>query len=253
MKKIICGLILLMVILSGCKSENLKSENLSCGDSVTFTYKGSSVTYGTVESQGKCWLDRNLGASRVAIDHHDSEAYGDLFQWGRGDDGHQERNSEVTLGSSNSDDPKHNNFILVDSKSKDWRDPQNDNLWQGVSGINNPCPPGWRIPTKAEWEIENASWSEQNPGGAFMSPLKLTLTGYRTFGSDSPYQSPQSLSTDGVYWSSTVSDEHAIVLGFNLIAAFFSDTSNSYVAFAGDTRIGPAYRAAGYAVRCIKD
>jgi len=52
----------------------------SCGDSVTFTYKGDIVTYGTVESQGRCWMDRNLGASRVAITYNDFEAQGDLFQ-----------------------------------------------------------------------------------------------------------------------------------------------------------------------------
>jgi uncharacterized protein (TIGR02145 family) len=33
----------------------------------------------------------------------------------------------------------------------DWRVPQNDNLWQGVDGTNNPCPEGWRIPTQTEW------------------------------------------------------------------------------------------------------
>ncbi len=39
-----------------------------CGDtySVTFTYNGTEVTYGTVWRGGLCWLDRNLGASRVA-------------------------------------------------------------------------------------------------------------------------------------------------------------------------------------------
>ena len=229
------------------------TTTIQCEDSVTFTYKGNIVTYGVVESLGKCWLDRNLGASQVATAHNDSLAYGDLFQWGRLDDGHQERDSGTTFELSDADNPGHSNFILVDSKPYNWRDSQNDNLWQGVSGINNPCPLGWRIPTEAEWDFERASWSEQNPGGAFMSPLKLTVAGYRTFSSDSPYQSPQHVSGSGVYWSSTVFEAKAIILAFDLTAAFFSDASNSYVAYLGDVNMGPASRAFGYSVRCIKD
>jgi uncharacterized protein (TIGR02145 family) len=224
----------------------------SCGDSITFPYKGESVTYGTVESQGRCWLDRNLGALRVASSYNDSEAYGDSFQWGRLDDGHQNRESNVTSTLSHSDNPGHGNFILaVDSGFKDWRSPQNDNLWQGVSGINNPCPSGWRIPTEIEWKVERESWSEQNAGGAFMSPLKLTLTGFRGFSEDS--QHPHNLSTSGCYWSSTTFNESAVVLCIEHIAAFFSYDTNSYIAFAGDTYISQDYRAMGNAVRCIKD
>ena len=58
----------------------------ACGDPITFIYSGSNITYGTVISaNSKCWLDRNLGASRAAQSFNDSQAYGDLFQWGRGD------------------------------------------------------------------------------------------------------------------------------------------------------------------------
>lgn len=44
----------------------------------------------TVTSAGQVWMDRNLGASRVAISSADSLAYGDLYQWGRGTDGHEQ-------------------------------------------------------------------------------------------------------------------------------------------------------------------
>ena len=230
------------------------TTTIQCEDSVTFTYKGNIVTYGVVESLGKCWLDRNLGASQVATAHNDSLAYGDLFQWGRLDDGHQERDSGTTFELSDADNPGHSNFILVDSKPYNWQDPQNDNLWQGVSGINNPCPSGWRIPTEAEWDIERVSWIEQNAGGAFMNQLKLTVAGYRTFSSDSPYQSPQHVSSGGAYWSSTIFDVYASGLYFDLTAAFFSNDSNSYIAFAGNAAISNEnYRALGSSVRCIKD
>ena len=208
-------------------------KNWSCGDSVTFTYKGSSVTYGTVLSLGKCWLDRNLGASRVATAFDDYESYGDLFQWGRGDDDHQTRNSGKTTTLSNSDSPGHSSFIYVMDNFLDWRDPQNDNLWQGVSGINNPCPSGWRLPTSAELDNERASWSQKNYNGAFASSLKLTAAGYRFYNN----ATLTNVGSYGGYWSSAVLGTYASYMGF--------DRSNAGMI--------SYYRASGRSVRCLKN
>ena len=52
------------------------------------TYGGSVGT--------KYWLDLNLGATQVAACNTDANSYGDLFQWGRGGDGHQVRTSSTT-------------------------------------------------------------------------------------------------------------------------------------------------------------
>lgn len=152
-----------------------------CGVStVTFTYKGSSVTYGTVVgANNKCWLDRNLGASQVALSATDAAGHGDLFQWGRGDDNHQNRNSGVISVLSSSDNAGNGSFILISSTPYDWRSPQNDALWQGVIGVNNPCPSGYRLPTESELNTERNSWSSNSASGAFGSPLKLTKAGVR--------------------------------------------------------------------------
>jgi hypothetical protein len=213
--------------------EEIPSEN--CGDNVTFTYRGSQVTYGTVENPdtGECWLDRNLGASQVATAYNDSAAYGDLFQWGRLDDGHQSRTSGTTSTLSSSNNPGHSNFILSDSSPYDWRSPQNDNLWQGVDGINNPCPDGWRIPTEAEWEAERTSWSSNNYNGAFDSPLKLTVAGTRARSSGSLYY----VGSYGYYWSSMVD-------GINAPYLYFS-SSPAYIV--------NMHRAHGFSARCILD
>jgi hypothetical protein len=206
----------------------------ACGHDISFTYNGSSVTYGTVSGQNNtCWLDRNLGATRVAIAYNDHLGYGDLFQWGRGDDGHQIRTSGTTSTLSSSDSPGHSNFIISLTSPKDWRSPQNGNLWQGVSGINNPCPSGWRVPTKSELDLERASWSSDNRDGAFSSPLKWSLAGAR--GNNS------SLSEVGAYgmiWSSS--------LGYD---------SSSYLYFnrwdAGIVQSSSGGRSNGFSVRCI--
>jgi len=220
----------------GCNGTNWKSIAFwSCGQNITFIYKGEQVTYGTVESQGKCWMDRNLGASRVATASDDSAAYGDYFQWGRLDDGHQTRTSGTISTCSSGDNPGHSNFITRSASPYDWRCSQNNNLWQGVSGTNNPCPSGWRIPTRTEWETEKGSWSEPGFSGAFASPLKLPRGGYRSYIDGSVSQE----TAYGNYWSSTT-----------------YLTSYSYylkVYGVGSSVEHDGKRAYGYQVRCILD
>jgi len=206
---------------------------VACGGSITFTYNGSSVTYGTVISQAhKCWLDRNLGASQVAITFDDSTAYGDLFQWGRAIDGHQLRTSTTTTTLSSSYTPGHGNFIITNISPYDWLSPQNGNLWQGSGGINNPCPTGWRLPTISEWNAEIAAGTWGNRDDAFISPLKLPAAGFRQYNTGNFGV----VGTNGIYWSSSVGG-----LG-------------SYSVLFGVSGYNPVIdtRARGYSVRCIK-
>jgi chitodextrinase len=230
---------------SSASSPSLQVTPFGCGTStVTFTYNGASVTYGTVTgANSKCWLDRNLGATRVAQSSTDHLAYGDLFQWGRGADGHQRITwTNATTGTavnsttatlSTTDTPGNALFITNGASPNDWRSGQNVNLWQGVSGTNNPCPSGYRLPTDAELDAERASWSSQNATGAFASPLKLPMSGYRIYS----FGSLSSVGTDGFYWSSTVS-------GTNSLNLYFGSSS------AG---MNTSYRASGFSVRCLKD
>ena len=181
---------------------------------------------------GKIWMDRNLGASQVATSSTDVASYGDLYQWGRGADGHQIRTplSTPTTGQSSSSSPGAN-FLIG---SLNWYNGTNpDNLWQGVSGVNNPCPIGYRIPTEAEWNAESLSWSTKNSAGAFASPLKLPMAGYRDYSDGSL----GNVGTDGVYWSSTVSSANARSLNFFSSVAFMNTDA----------------RAFGFSVRCLKD
>ncbi len=225
----------------------------TCGNSVTFTYKGEVVTYGTVESQDRCWLDRNLGASQVASALNHSESYGDLFQWGRLDDGHQDRKSKnIMMAFSNSDNPGHSNFIGV--MDGDWRSPKNNNLWQGVSGINNPCLSGWRLPTSDEWDIERLSWSSNNAEGAFGSPLKLTAAGVRYTG-DQPLINA---SFNGSYWSSTIGSHSIFALNlhfrdYSVLPSELIEANKLQAFIIDNASIVDAYRADGASVRCLKD
>jgi uncharacterized protein (TIGR02145 family) len=208
------------------------------GQTLTF-YNGAPVWITTnnqfsntvLSVTGKIWMDRNLGASQVATSSTDANSYGDLYQWGRGADGHQLRTSGSTNTLSLTDIPGNANFIIAPSPY-DWRSTQNDNLWQGINGMNNPCPAGFRLPTKAEWEAEFATWSSSNTAGAFASPLKLTVAGFRF----SVNGSILDTGLTGRYWSSTVTSTNA-----------FDLTYDSSVSMVNETR------AVAASVRCIKD
>src|SRR5690606_15728492 len=135
-----------------------------------------------------------------------------LYQWGRAADGHESRTSSITTTLSDSDNPGHDNFITSGISSPyDWRSPQNDNLWQGVSGINNPCPMGYRLPTEAEWEEERTSWNTNDAAGAFASPLKLPVSGFRFYSNGNLTY----VGFGGFYWSSTVDDTNSRTLEFD--------------------------------------
>jgi uncharacterized protein (TIGR02145 family) len=196
-------------------------------------------------ADGKCWLDRNLGATRVATAFNDYQAYGTLFQWGRGADGHQlvtytnnsggySSISGTTSTLSTTDTPGHANFIMNGATPYDWRNPQNNNLWQGVSGVNNPCPSGFRLPTQPEWSTLVSAANITNYNTAYSSSLKLTAGGYRNSASGAlSYQGGT-----GYYWSSSVNGIYAYFLLFNSSSVNPASSVN---------------RAYGFSVRCVKD
>ncbi len=185
----------------------------------------------TVYSSGHEWMDRNLGASRVAESSDDSEAYGDLYQWGRFSDGHEKRNSTAIIAQSDGNVPNHGNFITGYS---DWTNSPNDELWQD-SGLNNPCPAGFRIPTKEEMEAEVQSWTSAGSAGAYASPLKLVTAGTR-WGSDG---SVNDEGDNGRYLTTTLGGDVPYYLNF-------FDTGG-YVTASSSTR------SIGGSIRCLKD
>ncbi|MCB4781896.1 MAG: hypothetical protein LGB70_03490, partial [Sulfurovum sp.] len=157
---------------------------------------------------GRIWLDKNIGASRKATGPFDMQAYGNYFQWGREEDGHQMVNSSVTRSKV---DGLHNlsydagefgsvwqrqanydrNHLDHISKrliwASDWTgaDPdghQRAAFWSKSDG-SSICPIGFRVPTAKEFSdeirIETASHEFWQRGGGYSSFLKLPWTGYR--------------------------------------------------------------------------
>jgi uncharacterized protein (TIGR02145 family) len=228
MKKIINLIIVLSTFASNAQRTMFGSQNNFITPTQPAPPAANVPT--VVSAGGRIWMDRNLGASQVATSVTDPLAYGDLYQWGRGTDGHQLRTSGTTSTQSTTDVPLNNLYISVGG---DWRNPSNPNLWQGVNGINNPCPYGFRLPTKAEWDIEIASWNSVNQAGAFASPLKLTSAGFRYANG---LLNNENAWAD--YWSSTINNNQSVIMNFHSAGG---GTLNSYD------------RGWGFSCRCIQN
>jgi uncharacterized protein (TIGR02145 family) len=217
------------------------------------TYEHNFLYVPVVGEDGQIWLNNNLGADysnvssssfspgQQATAYNDYHAYGSLFQWGRPADGHELITwSSSTAGTatysttstlSTTDTPTSALFITTSSGNLDWRSPQNDNLWQGEAGTNNPCPSGFRVATAAELTALFAAAGITNYTTAAASKLRFPVSGYRYYYSGA-LNGP---SYSGTYWSSSVD-------GISASSRYFN---------SGTTYTSTNYRALGLAVRCL--
>ena len=188
------------------------------------------------------WVGANLGASRVATSATDTDSWGFKYQWGRASDGHQVPTSNTTTSRPNYN-PDHGLFITTNYSSyNNWRVNANTSLWAGVSGENNPCPSGWRIPTKAEWEAVVNDVSSKAPSYNFNATrayLESALKIPSSQGRDRNTARLEENNVANMQWFVATSAGNSA----NII---FSSGTGSWRWDSG----GEAY---GGAVRCIKD
>ncbi len=224
----------LMVYCLDCSPKGIYVNNGSSGSSefinmITGESTNTDTTTAVVElisATGRVWMDRNLGATQAATSLTDATAYGDLYQWGRVKDGHQSRTSSGTSETVTTGDPGHGDFILGGS----WTTTPPNALWP--TGLNDPCPTGYRIPTETEFQTEIDNFTTKNSDGAFEA-LKFTAGGFR-------YDSNEITlpGQGGYYWSSTARDSNAA-------SSFGTDPAAAY--------INAPSRGLGMSIRCIKE
>lgn len=228
-----------------CSEPGPNSGDTGC---TTFLYNGNETTLATVRTaDGSIWLQQNLGSSSIANSATDENAFGDLFQWGRWDDGHQFRNSPAETTTLNPNNPLgisegDNKFYISDPEW--WADGITTDRWEAESPsqvtLDNGCDPckalgeGWRLPTSEEWQaiinLENIT----NIATAYESNLKLTVAGARS--SSGIYNA----GVRGYYWSKSTSETNADYVKYLYYSNFIVNPN------AG------GFREQGSSIRCFK-
>ena len=221
----------LMVYCLDCKTKGYFVNN---GTEFINITNGNGMVIELMSSTGKTWMDRNLGATQVAASSTDAASYGDLYQWGRDSDGHESRTSNTIATTATSADAGHGDFILSGSGTdNNWTDfTAEDTLWQ--SGLNDPCPAGYRIPTVIELNAEREQFNTNDAAAAdALLALRLPLAGNRSYSGNNF----NNVGSEGYYWSSTVGNVNTQNLHLRNSNAQISDNERAY----------------GFSVRCIKE
>lgn len=114
-----------------------------------------------------------------------------------------------------------------------------DNAFYTGEQAQNACPPGWRLPTRKEWEglVKNNTYTFAN--GIIKIGDNLTLPASGFSNSDIP---PSNRS--GYYWSETAS--YVTKRGSHTYMSLSSSLRNTGIT-------GTSNKDAGFCVRCIKD
>ncbi len=215
-------------------------------------YNGSPQLLKTVKaSDGKIWLQQNIGSSRVAESRVDTSSYGDLFAWGRWNDRHQLRNSAIlTNGMLSPNNPSALNktgnnpfYYYATASGYFWSGgAATDQLSGDLTYVNSttgcdPCSKmlgsEWSMPTKAEWENLISQENITNYSTAYESNLKIPSAGLRNVANGTL----GSLGTLARFWTADANaNGQAYVVSMSNVSA---------------TTL-PISRGGGISVRCVR-
>ncbi|MFN7832221.1 MAG: hypothetical protein ACK5Q2_09580, partial [Bacteroidota bacterium] len=184
----------------------------------------------------KNFMCYNLGATNTSTDPFTPtwEINGDYWQWGRKD---YAAAGPTGPGTSQANDGAVSGWNKTLAPNGSWAD--------GSKTANDPCPVGYRVPTRAQWDgvityntrtnVGSFSVSATNYGAGqkFGDQLMLPAAGLRHYGNGALNYRGGS----GYYWSSTED----------------GDSSAWYMSFVGVAYTDGYYRTLGLSVRCVAE
>ncbi|WP_300675063.1 T9SS type A sorting domain-containing protein [Soonwooa sp.] len=239
-----------------------KTGDVGC---VQLTYQNKTVYYKTVRAaDGNEWLQQNLGSSKVAEQISDKDAYGDYFQYGRWDDGHQLATSKTSEDYPTPNNPKglgagtpifyiNGGTPWAQNYTGWWANPLQNDSWTAKNvteltdhnGID-PCKAigdNWEMPSETDWDIvmqkelifpKPTGATNNGMTRAFESNLKIAGAGSRkddgwAFVDSRAYLWTKSPSTNPNFYR----------------YAYLGSATTSTTGFGGDAK------SFGYSVRCV--
>jgi uncharacterized protein (TIGR02145 family) len=219
---------------AGTASFALSIGGQTCNLDVTVSYVCSAKVSAT---ETKIFMCYNLGAANTSADPFTPgwEINGNYWQWGR--------LAAAAAGPTGSDAGQANDGAITgwnttNAPNGSWAD--------GSKTANDPCPPGFRVPTKAQWDgvlanntktdVGTFSKNATNYGAGkkLGNNLMLPAAGFRNFGSGTL----GNRGSNGYYWSSTENGTNEAWTQY-----FFSTGAYMYY----------YTRSYGFSVRCIAE
>jgi len=196
-----------------------------CGD--TLIDPRDSLPYPTVEINGQCWMAANLN-------------YGTPIASSQ-----MQRDNCVNEKYCYNDNPA--NCISFGGLYK-WNEMMSYTTGNGVQGL---CPPGWHIPSEAEWNTLFAVYISSGFAGSALkiigySGFDALLSGIRFHNNIWKFPGNDPILRSILYWSSTIhGPDKAWAHGLNEVVIDIDYTPS--VSFY------PALRSNAFAVRCLRD
>lgn len=185
-----------------------------------------NVDHGTgVDVDGTFWATVNCGYNEKTF------PYGKLYQWGRKDGQGQDEYQTVTIDTLKSGaSPKKDLFY------KNWNETfAKDDAWgynaEEARTKTDPCPLGWRVPTKDEMDalVKSGKFEEVFKGNSVFAGNRDTLG----------KASSANLTKVAYMWTSTPAENNS--------SAYIFDS------YGNDGFFYDIYRGMGCAVRCVRD
>lgn len=268
------GMVIITAVAVGGASESCTVNVISVPTSTaTKDYVDEyNVNHGKgIAIGGTVWAPVNCGYKAATVEDEvttdEGYPYGKLYQWGRkygqGYSEYYDSEPEMYPGPVSAiigQDKSMEGYFFINSDN--WLEISDNSIWNSgteespVKTTNDPCPTGWRVPTKAELNAlrqDSSDWTTKDgQNGVYFSGFSITKYDTDPLGGNKPqvffpsagylkYSGGDAINRDylGYYWSSCP-------YGFGESSCLY------FRNYDGAAYIDDYFRASGLSVRCVQ-